>query len=87
MIKMILGQLLTPDKIREASENLNQMLSKHELHAGEMKPLMVLQPSSGKILLNIITLKEVDGKVVYSRQLDSQEFSAETLAQLIAGNA
>lgn len=81
---MMLGQFLTPEKVASAAKSLADQLNQFELQEGEMKPLMVLNPhTEGKIMINIITLKEEGGVVKYSRQLESKELSADFLMEMI----
>lgn len=83
---MLLGQLLTPQKISETANKLAEQLTKFELEPGEMKPLMVINPhQNGKVMINVITLKEENGIVKYSRQLESKELSAEFLLEMLKG--
>lgn len=85
MIGMLVNQLLGPKEIKKSSESLLESLKQFPLEEGELLPLMVLVPEDGKLFLKVIVLKKVAGVVQYSRQIKSEELTAEMMIKMFSG--
>lgn len=71
--------------MNKAADSLAESLKKYELESGEMRPIMVINPYQGKLMMDIIVMKEVDEKMVYSRQLESREITVDYLLKTLTG--
>lgn len=87
MIKMLAKQLLSDKALSDAAAKLSETLKNHPKEDLELMPLMVVSPRDGKLFLDIIVMKMEDGKMIYSRKIDSKELTAEYLISTLSGVA
>lgn len=82
---MLANQFLTPEKLSKSAKKLAEELHKHPLEPGELMPMMTLNPSGGKLMMDIIVLKVEGEKIVFSRTIDSKELTGDYLIDTLSG--
>jgi len=73
MLELLIDKFLTEKNLEKLAASIDQYLATFELETGELKPIITAVTAGNKVMLNVITLKQYDNAVLYSRTLKSIE--------------